>query len=338
MFVFLESRREIAIAQSKLEKTLKREFSGRAIKDIGYPGGRQRAAEVLTDGRYWFWSKDHRGRKVQNPRRLNWFGRYSENPGTSISVEINVAYEGRSDKSAGFFGRDNETGIVYLLHSGRVGGGKKGVGKKAFASRCVSSGESLVEVFDSTGASRRGLIVMPVEGIGASRSAIRYVAMVDEFKRSVRDGEINTPAFRAELKKFEDFYAESRGRRKGKRVSTIDYLSRHGEIVDAIQVWRKSTMMPKGGRFVKNVLIDMGVAVGESLVEVFEVKTSTERQCIYTALGQLMIHGTSHNCRRVMILPDKERLANDLAGALTRLGVELIRFSLSESEVTILED
>lgn len=335
MFSFLESRREIAIAQSKLEKTLKRDFLGRAIKDIGYPGGRQRDAEVLTDGRYWFWSKDHRGQTVQNPRRLNWFGRYSENTGTSISVEINVAYEGRNDRSAGFFGRDNETGIVYLLHSGRVGGGKKGVGKNAF---CAWSGESLVEVFDSTGASRQGLIVMPVEGTGASKSAVRYVAMVDKFKRSVRNGEINTPAFRAKQKKFEDFYAEGRGRRKGKRASAIDYLSRHGEIVDAIQVWRESTLMPKGGRFVKNVLIDMGVAVGESLVEVFEVKTSTERQCIYTALGQLMIHGTSNNCRRVMILPGKERLADDLAGALTRLGVELIRFSLSESEITILED
>lgn len=335
MFVFLESRKDIADAQGKLERTLKRDFSKRAIRDIGYPGGRQREAEVATNGHYWFWSRDHRGREVHNPRRLNWFGRYSENPGTSISVEINVAYEGRNDASAGFFGRDTDTGAVYLLHSGRVGGGKKGVGKKAF---CASSGEPLVNVFDSTGASRQGLIVMPVEGAGASASAVRYVAFVDKFKQAVRNDEINTPAFRATQKRYEEFYAEGRGQRKGKRASIIDYLSRHGEVVDALQMWREAASMPRGGRIVKNVLIDMGVAVGGSLVEVFEVKTSAQRQLIYTALGQLMIHGESPDCRRVMLLPEKEILADDLAEALTRLGIELMRFSLSETEASILGD
>lgn len=335
MFVFLESRQEIAAAQSKLERAIKRDFSRKSIKDIGYPGGQKTDAEVYTDGRYWFLSSDYRGRQIQNPRRLNWFGQFSENPSLSISVEINVAYEGRSDRSAGFFSRDNDTGAIYLMHSGRVGGGKKGVGKNAF---CAWSDEPLVEVFDSTGGSRQGLIVMPIEGRAASKSAVRYVAMVDQFKRAVRVGEVDTAAFRAKQKKFEEFYAEGRGRRKGKRSSIIDYLSRHGEIVDALHAWRGATSMPRGGRVVKNVLIDMGVAVGEDLVEVFEVKTSAERSYIYAALGQLMVHGTAHDCRRVMILPNGDVMSPDLAEALARLKIEVVRFNLSQAGATIIDN
>lgn len=126
MFVFLESKREIANAHGKLVATFRREFHQRATKDIGYPGGRVRGAKVYTDGYHWFWSQDLRGRQTSNPRRLNWFGVFSERPGFGITVEINTAYEGRNDQTAGFFARDTNSGIIYLFHSGRVGGGTKG--------------------------------------------------------------------------------------------------------------------------------------------------------------------------------------------------------------------
>jgi hypothetical protein len=332
MFVFLESRKEIAKAHGRLEATLRREFPQRATKDIGYPGGRVRDARVYTDGHYWFWSQDHSGRQISNPRRLNWFGLFSERPGFGITVEINTAYEGRNDQTAGFFARDTNSGIIYLLHSGRVGGGTKGVGMNAFR---AWSGEPLIEVADSSGGRRHALLVMPVEGIAASRSAIRYVDLVTRFKRAVRAGEIGTPAFQRKQKQFEDFYAEGRGRRTGHRSSEIDYVSRHGEVVDSLRVWRESNTVPKGARFVKNVLIDMGVAVGRKLVEVFEVKTSTARSDIYSALGQLMVHGTADNCRRVMVLPLDETLSGDFVEALARLRIELLRFRLNKKGVTI---
>jgi hypothetical protein len=251
MFVFLESRREIAKAHAALEATLRREFPQRATKDIGYPGGRVRGARVYTDGRYWFYSQDHSGRQISNPRSLNWFGLLSERPGVGITVEINTTYEGRNDQTAGFFARDTKSGIIYLLHSGRVGGGTKGVGMNAFR---AWSGETLIQVADSSGGSRDGLLVMPVEGVAATRSAIRYVDIVTRFKKAVRTGEIGTPAFKRKQKQFEDFYAEGRGRRRGSRSSEIDYVSRHGEVVDALREWRELNPMPKGARFVKNVL------------------------------------------------------------------------------------
>ncbi len=332
MFTLIESKEEIARVQRKLESSIRRDFKQRAIKNIGYPGGTTFDASVFTDGAYWYWSSDL-NKDVANPRRLNWFGLFKAEGGLQISVEINTAYEGRNDQVAGFFARDNGTGSIYLLHSGRVGGGTKGVGKSAFL---AWSDQRPVDVVDSSGGVREGVLVMPIDGIAASRSAVRYVDTIARFKLAVRAGDMETPEFRRKKKELDDFYSEARGRRKGRRSAEIDYLSRHGDVVDALNSWRTSKPLPKRGRVVKNVLIDMGVAVGRDLVEVFEVKTSTARSDVYGAIGQLMVHGTAANCRRVIVLPHKEAIAADLIGALQRLSIELLKFKLDEQKATIL--
>ena len=110
---------------------------------------------------------------------------------------------------------------------------------------------------------------------------------------------------------------------------------RHGDVVNALHAWRSSSALPNHGRLVKNVLIDMGVAVGRDLVEVFEVKTSTSRSDVYAAIGQLMVHGTADDCRRVIVLPHKESIATDLKNALDRLGIQLLNFKLDEEKAII---
>ena len=124
MFILIEDRAEIRRAQSQLEATLRREFSIKEVRDIGWQGDRLRAAKLHSNGEYWYWSQDHK--TTPNPRRLNWFGRINEGPGVGIAVEINIPYEGRNDSVAGFFAKHASSGQIYLFHSGRVGGGAKG--------------------------------------------------------------------------------------------------------------------------------------------------------------------------------------------------------------------
>ncbi|MGZ3732447.1 MAG: hypothetical protein ACXU9U_01730 [Parachlamydiaceae bacterium] len=335
MFSLIESKEEIAKAQRKLEAAIRRDFKMKVVKNIGYPGGTTFGAEVVTDGNYWYWSSDHKGKDVPNPRRLNWFGLFRGDTDLQISVEINTAYEGRNDQLAGFFARDNDTGSIYLLHSGRVGGGTKGIGKTTFL---AWSNQRPINVVDSSGGIREGLLVMPIEGVAASRPAVRYIETIASFKQAVRADDLASPEFQHKKKELDDFFAESRGRRKGQRSGEIDYLSRHGEVVDALYIWRSSSELPKSGRLVKNLLIDMGVAVDSELVEVFEVKTSSVRSDVYTAIGQLMVHGTSDQCRRIIVLPQKEPLASDLKDALQRLNIELLKFKLDEKGATIVKD
>jgi hypothetical protein len=332
MFLLLESKDEISKAQRKLEATLAQAFPHRATKNIGYPAGTTYDAKVYTDEILWYWSADFRQPDVANPRRLNWFGKFTAERDLQITVEINTSYVGRNDQVAGFFARDTNTGTVYLMHSGRVGGGTKGVGKAAFL---AWSDQRLVEAVDSQGDKRDGIIVMPVEGSGASQSAARYIAQIARFKVAVRAGELGTAEFQKKQKDFEDFYAESRGRRRGKRSSKVDYLSRHGEVVDALYEWRLRAGLSRGQRLVKNVLIDLGCASGQPLEEVYEVKTSATRPDLYTGIGQLLVHGANESCQRTLVLPHDETIPADVQRALSRLNIALLRFELSETAAFI---
>lgn len=342
MFSLIESKEKIAEAQHKLDNTIQREFKNKAVKNIGWRGGTIRDAKVFTDEKYWFWTKDREGfnhpSSLSNPVRLNWFGRFRKDSSLHISVEINTPYEGRNDQLAGFFARNIETGAIYLFHSGRVAGGKKGVNKVKFLAWCSTLDRSLQlhNVYDSTGGIRDGVLVMPVEGKAATRSVVQYIDTITNFKKAVQAGETESPEFQRNQKKFEDFYSESTGRRKGKRSEEIDYISRHGDIVDALHNWRKSDLLPSDARLVKNLLIDLGVETNDSLTEVYEVKTSTKRSDVYTAIGQLMVHGIGNNCQKVMVLPQQEKpIAQDLVRAMNRLDIRLLRFKLDEMKAII---
>lgn len=332
MFSLLESKTEIAKAQRKLEASFRKAFQQRATRNIGYPGGTTFDAKVVTNGKYWYWADDYNQSSTPNPRRLNWFGVFQNEYDLQISVEINTPFEGVNGRVAGFFARDNDTGLVYLFHSGRVGGGTTGVSKAAFL---TSSGEELKQVFDSSGNARDGVLVMPVEGLASTRSAIRYVEKIAEFKKAVRAGETKNPTFMQKEKELVDFYAEARGRRKGVRTADFDYISRHGDAVDALHAWRKSIGLSAEARIVKNVLIDLGVSVGGNLSEIYEVKTSAARTDIYTAIGQLLVHGSSVNCKRVIVLPLSGNLAKDLERALEKNSIDVIRFKLTEEAAYI---
>lgn len=333
MFSLLETKEEIAKAHRKLVATIHREFNRKVIRDIGYPAGATREVEVYTNGHYWFFTFNGSDHSIS--RQFNWFGLYNPSEvDLHISVEINTPIQGRTGQIAGFFARDNETGAIYLMHSGGVGGGTKGVGKEAFL---AWRNDSLEEVVDSIGGKRTGVVVMPIEGVAAIRSAIRYIDIVAEFKKAVREGKIHTPEFQEKQKNFADFYSESYGMRVGKRSEEIDYLSRHGEVVDALHDWRKSNSLVKGSRLVKSQLIDLGIEVTKDLVEVYEVKTDTNRSTLYAAIGQLMVHGTADRCRRVIVVPEDEPIkAEDIIDALRRLKIELLKFRLTETEAIIL--
>ncbi|NUG81490.1 hypothetical protein HUN33_15760 [Acinetobacter bereziniae] len=268
-----------------------------------------------------------------NPRRLNWFGLVSDSQSLDISVEINTVYEGRNDRIAGFFARDSETGSIYLMHSGRVGGGTEGVGKEAFL---AWTNQQPIEVLDSSGDVKEGIVVMPVQGIAVTQPAIFYINNIANFKQAVRDGELTSPEFQKKKKEFSDFFSESHGRRQGKRSEEIDYISRHGEIVDAVYAWRNSNSLPEKSHLVKNLYIDLGVAIDNNLVEVYEVKTSSNRINIYTAIGQLMVHGVSNECQRTLVLPHDQELAQDLQDTLERLNITLLTFKLNKKSVTII--
>jgi hypothetical protein len=178
---------------------------------------------------------------------------------------------------------------------------------------------------------------MPLNGKGAARGAIRYVDTIAAFKRAAREGAIDTRATRERRDALKRFYNEGRGRRSGRRKSQIDYETRHGDVVDALDAWREGRTMPVGARIVKNILLDLGVAKGTRLLEAYEVKTSTARQDLYTAIGQLVCHGEGGACRRTIVLPNDMTIAISFARTFAELGIGVLRFQLTSDAARIID-
>ncbi len=332
MFTLLESKSEIAAAHETLVATIKKNFKKMATRNIGYPSGTEYDAEVFTNGKYWFWSGDLKKGEAANPRSLHWFGVFDDSKSLQITVEINTPYVGANGRVAGFFARRIQDGSIYLCHSGGVAGGTEGVGKEAFL---AWSNAQLVPVKDSRDRERLGVVVMPILGAGSTTAASRYVDTIAKFKVAVRNGELDTPQFQNLLASWQDFYSEPSGRRKGQRGHRIDYFSRHGDVVDALADWRSDKGLGATSRLVKNVNIDLGVEVDGHLLELYEVKTSSDRTDIYTAIGQLIVHSQHSQCKKFLVIPSSQSLAEDIVHALSAIDIETIEFELTESEAWI---
>ena len=332
MYLYLESKAAIAKAQKALEATIRREFTTRLVKDIGWQGGRMSEKTVHASDGWWFFSERHHDTSI--PKTLNWFGRHGDGPGVQIAVEVNVPSEGRHDSIAGFFARHVDTGRVYLFHSGRVGGGAKGVGKETFL---AWSEVDLHQVVDSSGGSREGVMVMPVEGRWATRSALTYIQRIVAFKEEARVGALDRPEVRKRIAKLQAYFRESSGRRRGYSPGrVIDYVSRHGDVVDALAKWVMEVRgLPRGGSLTKDRLIDLGVKVKGRLAEVWEVKSGTSRGDLYTAIGQLSVHAPDEACRQTVVLPADCELPDGLQKAFDRLGVKVMRYRLMKDRVEL---
>jgi hypothetical protein len=327
MFMLIEKANERKSAQAQLKVQLGKSFQEVAIRNIGFPGGNVPSARVHTDGKLWFHilrsSSQDEG---TTPRTFNWFGQMGEagQSNVNITVEINIPLQSGA-QVAGCFVVDPSTDVRYLAHSGKIGGGQKGVGKREF----LAWGEfKRVEVVNSVGKRRKVILVMPLDGAGVVAPLRSFVDQVAKFKQAARDGALDVPALR-QKGQLKDYYDESGGERKGKRSSIIDYVSRHGDVVKALEQWT-SAHAHTGAKSKKNVKVDLAMEHRGVMIDLFEVKTARERSHIYTAIGQLVTHEGATKCRKHMVLPRGAELDDDLAGALKRCQITLINYEIDK--------
>ena len=103
----------------------------------------------------------------------------------SITVEINPPHRGENRHTAGVFLRD-VVGRHYVGHSGRVGGGRPGIGLKAF--RRYADGLPWQEIRTPIGA-RKIAAFGPLENGRLFEKLGLFIHMVAEFKVSVAKGQ-----------------------------------------------------------------------------------------------------------------------------------------------------
>ncbi|MDE0101584.1 MAG: hypothetical protein OXN89_04325 [Bryobacterales bacterium] len=305
---------DIAQAQAQLHATMETLFPDRHRPDADFP--------FHHDGRFWYSASHSAADDGTVTRHINEFGTVANGLRPPAIVEINVADRGRNNQIGGFFARDVADGTVYLMHSGSLNPG-------GYAFRDWLGPERL-PAFDGSHEPRFGYVVLAVNTPTSGRSLVWYLERVEAYRRGLTNGEP-----RVQGRGFRPYFEEPRGWRVAHGPGVVEYRSRHGEVVHALQRWREKQPMSPGCRIVKDEFIDLGVAnARDSLLELYEVKTSSARSDIYSAIGQLMIHSPAR-CRRIMVFPGDPPLPSEVGAALRRLEIDVLKFKLDDERAYI---
>jgi hypothetical protein len=145
---------------------------------VGWPGGND-TFTLYHHPAEGFWAVLEPDREVGR----YWCALGTEDPIPSRMVglvcEINSPFEGANRRVAGLFARDS-SGTVYLAHSGRVGGGRRGIGKEAF--RAFFTDGEVREVQWPSGTVTETLVVGRLDDDRLPASIARFVRTVEQFK------------------------------------------------------------------------------------------------------------------------------------------------------------
>ncbi|MES5488706.1 hypothetical protein QMZ05_38700, partial [Bradyrhizobium sp. INPA03-11B] len=156
MLSLVEEANKKKATQATLERNLKKVLKRQGVHNVGFPGGNV-DIQLYSVGPGELWAAFGGASKNAIPRYWTPFGVYQpDNHAQSITVEINIPLDDNTAQVAGFFAEDDETGDTFLMHSGKVGGGRPGIGESAFL---VWSKLKLVEVSTEGGGSRSGIVV-----------------------------------------------------------------------------------------------------------------------------------------------------------------------------------
>lgn len=331
MLRLVEDKREKERLQRRLRSALRTDWPNREKRTLVWrPSSIQ--LQIQHNGKYWFAAQAPTSdQKIK--RYWNSVGIYSKKGDLVIALEVNIPTLADSRSVSGFFAIDETTNVPILMHDGAVGGGRPGVGKSAFLRW---SGAELVEVYNSQGDVRLGLIVARLEGGKCGEALGRFVQTVLDFKNAVAAGQGDTLLDDETRAEYKEYFDEHSGRKKAIRSQEIDYISRHGDVVRALKSRRAAAAAP-GERTVKNVYIDLGVVDSNGdLIELYEVKTSLARQNLYAGIGQLIVHsdGSRGSTTRYLVVPGG-KIPRDVTRALRSHKIKVLRFALRKSGIVI---
>ena len=127
MIRIVEDEQEIQRLHKRFHKQLGQHLNERIKCWVGYPGGaNEDTVRYSKELNFWL--------SIQELPTRFWngfgIGEPVEGKNNSLSGEINFPYTGIDRRIAGAFAKE-DTGKVLVLHRGKIGGGKEGVGKNS---------------------------------------------------------------------------------------------------------------------------------------------------------------------------------------------------------------
>lgn len=293
---------------------------------LGWKGGRA-TVTVNWQQRRGFW-----GGSRMNPGEGHYwcpFGtRDTANAGNfRIIVEINSPKRGRNLRCGGVFARDPK-GRVWITHTGRVGGGRKGIGKRSFLAYYPQNRAYLKwPDGEQTEVVQLGMLT-DVDGMNAAIG--RFVGAVREYKGLT---ETRGTTGKDWLPGCLRFTPEFSGRRKAYQAGGwVRSTATHGKVVTALHAVLKA----RGFTAYNDQRRDLFLYERGATACLFEVKTDIGTNSIYKGVGQLLLHAASDRGKPTCVLVVPNDPTEMTQRALDEIGILVLTYKSRKGRVTFI--
>ena len=310
MLKIVEKSSVISEAQVQFESNFKKITDSDIPVTIGYPGGNF-GGKASWMGRLgiWLYSFGRKGRHIN----LFGIGKPAENAMIPITCEINFPRNGINRRVGGAFAVD-DAGEIVVIHRGKIGGGRKGIGKILFENNYRGA---LADTMDGTFECSTALIGT-LKSTRFPKQVQQFVFEVERIKKLRK-----TAAVDEEKKDREGFTEEFAGKKKYTTGSMVEAACDHGLIVNALA----STLQESGHDVRNDRNRDLFIIGKDDVIStIFEIKTSVNTTDLYSAIGQLLLNSIHITIQPRLILIIPERLSSLRIDKLLKLGIDVLPF------------
>lgn len=302
--------------QRRFVQGMRAALTDRYAVRLGHPGASASARVSWCEGLgIWYCF-----RRQGTDRYGNIFGvrRPGDHASLSITCEINVPVRGIDRRFGGVFARD-EAGHIFLVHRGRLGGGRKGVGKTLFEEHY------------------RGLWTNLEDGDGRSTVAVvgmlsspRFPRQVGQFVRKI--DRIKQRAHLLAARQLEIFADGAAGGEVPERDMAatppdLPGLSDHGIVLEDLA----GTLVRRGRRLRGDGRRDLTVVDERDRIAVlFEICADASPAGLSAGLGRLLLEGAALPHRPTLVLVLPEQPTAELAETLVHLDIAVCTYAWEE--------
>ncbi len=278
------------------------------------------AAKVSWSERLGIWKFS---RAVKEVRYWNAFG--VEKPGTSgvlsIASEINFPWTQIDRKTGGAFAED-VWGNVFVIHRGKIGGGKKGIGKSLFEHNYrgvwsfMEDGDSISQV----------AVIGDLKSERFALQAAQFVKKIEILKSSAAASSQTEINF-SEITFREDLIGSSTPSSEDEIVSACDrelVISRLAAVLQKQKI--------KIGNDTENELFVVDTSENR-ISHIFEIITDTKEYSLFAAAGKLLLQTSDAAIRPYPVLVMPEDKISHWADELQRNNISVIGFHWKEENV-----
>lgn len=283
---------------------------------LGHPGGAFRA-KVLWSDRLGIWVFHE---KISGNRCGHAFGvgKPAGTSSVSIACEINFPLHGIDRRMGGALAEDRH-GRVFVVHRGKIGGGKKGVGKTFFEKHYRGAWTVMED----------GAAVSAVALVGVLNSS-RFVRQVAQFVHKVdtmkdvishRSSQMeiifDEPHFR------EEFVGSGYDPSERRPDSDCD----HGLVVSDLH----AALKRKGFKIGNNAACELfAVNANRQVTTVFQIMTDHSAAVLHAGISKLLLNSVDLPGTPRLILTAPEGIDQSLVEKLKKIGIDTLEYEWQE--------